>query len=101
MGTRLIDGLREIARRSGVITNIRGRGSLVAFTVDTPERRGQIIGDMFDNELIALPCGPNSVRYRLPYVIQAAEIDEILNRTEASLLPPTRREGLTRQEKGG
>jgi L-lysine 6-transaminase len=101
MGTRLIDGLREIARRSGVITNIRGRGSLVAFTVDTPERRGQIIGDMFDNELIALPCGPNSIRYRLPYVIQAAEIDEILNRTEASLLPPTRREGLTRQEKGG
>ena len=101
MGDRLIAGLRDIARRSGVITNVRGKGSLVAFSVDTPERRGQIIGDMFDNELIALPCGPNSIRYRLPYVIEPTEVDEVLNRTEDSLRPPTRREGLTRQEKGG
>jgi 4-aminobutyrate aminotransferase-like enzyme len=56
---------------------------------------------MFDNELIALPCGPNSIRFRLPFVIQPEEIDEILNRTEASLRPPTREHALTRQEKGG
>jgi 4-aminobutyrate aminotransferase-like enzyme len=56
---------------------------------------------MFDNELIALPCGPRSIRFRLPYVISADEIDEILARTEASLRPPTRQDGLTRQEKGG
>lgn len=101
MGDQLIEGLRQIARRSGVISNIRGRGSLVAFTVEAPERRGQIIASMFDNELIALPCGPSSVRFRLPYVIGPEEINEILNRTEASLKPPTRVDGLTRQEKGG
>ncbi|MDH3306319.1 MAG: L-lysine 6-transaminase [Acidimicrobiia bacterium] len=100
-GDRLIAGLRSIAHRSGVMSNIRGRGSLVAFTVDTPERRGQILGDMFDNELMALPCGPNSIRFRLPFVIQPGEIDEILNRTEASLRPPTRERPLTRQELGG
>ena len=100
-GERLISGLRQIAHRTGVISNIRGRGSLVAFTVETPERRGQILGDMFDHELIALPCGPSSIRFRLPFVIQPDEIDEILNRTEASLRPPSREHALTRQEKGG
>lgn len=100
-GDRLIDGLREIARHAGAISNIRGRGSLVAFTVETPERRGQILGDMFDNELLALPCGPRSIRFRLPFVIQPEEIDEILNRTELSLQTPGRDHALTRQEKGG
>ncbi len=101
MGDRLMDGLRDMARRTGAFSNVRGMGSLVAVSVDTPEHRGQILGDMFDNELIALPCGPRSIRFRLPYVISAEEIDEILARTEASLRPPTRQDGLTRQEKGG
>lgn len=100
-GERLIAGLREIARQAGVISNIRGRGSLVAFTVDTPERRGQILGDMFENELLALPCGPRSIRFRLPFVIQPEEIDEVLNRTEMSLRRPIRDHALTRQERGG
>jgi L-lysine 6-transaminase len=101
MGDRLVAGLRGIARRSGGFSNVRGKGSLVALTVDTPERRGQIIGTMFDNELLALPCGPNSIRFRLPYVIEPDDVDEILDRTEASLRPPSRADGLTRQEKGG
>jgi L-lysine 6-transaminase len=101
MGDRLMDGLRDMARRTGAFSNVRGRGSLVAVTVDSPERRGQILGDMFDNELLALPCGPSSIRFRLPYVITPDEIDEVLARTEASLRPPTREDGLSRQEKGG
>jgi len=101
MGDRLMTGLRDMARRTGAFSNVRGKGSLVAVSVDSPERRGQILGDMFDNELLALPCGPRSIRFRLPYVISAEEIDEVLNRTEASLRPPTREDGMTRQEKGG
>jgi L-lysine 6-transaminase len=100
-GDRLIQGLREIARHTGVISNVRGRGSLVAFTVDTPERRAQILVDMFDNELLALPCGPRSIRFRLPFVVQTEEVDEMLNRTEASLRPPSLVHPMTRQEKGG
>jgi 4-aminobutyrate aminotransferase-like enzyme len=56
---------------------------------------------MFDNELLALPCGPRSIRFRLPFVIQPEEIDEILNRTEVSLRPPSLVHPMTRQEKGG
>jgi L-lysine 6-transaminase len=101
VGDRLIAGLREVAPHTGVISNVRGRGSLVAFTVDTPEQRARILGDMFENELMALPCGPRSIRFRLPFVIQPEEVDEILNRTEASLRPSSRVHPMTRQEQGG
>jgi L-lysine 6-transaminase len=85
MGARLVAGLRDLARRRGGFANVRGLGSLVAITLPDGERRGAMLGRMFDNELMALPCGPDSIRFRLPYVISAEEIDEVLNRVESSL----------------
>ena len=85
MGDRLVAGLRGIARRTGAFTSPRGRGSLVAVTLPTAEARGKLLNDLFARELIALPSGPTSVRFRLPLIIQAAEIDEILNRVEAAV----------------
>ncbi|MBS1195305.1 MAG: lat [Actinobacteria bacterium] len=84
MGDRLLAGLRDIARRTGAFTNPRGRGSLAAFTMDSPEARGKMLDDLFARELVVLASGPTSVRFRLPLIIQAAEIDEMLDRVEAS-----------------
>jgi L-lysine 6-transaminase len=85
MGERLVAGLRDIARRSGAFTSPRGRGSLVAVTLETPEARGKLLEDLFARELVVLASGPTSVRFRLPLVIQAPEIDEILNRVDAAV----------------
>jgi L-lysine 6-transaminase len=85
MGERLVTGLRDIARRTGAFTSPRGRGSLAAITLPSPEARGKLLDGMSARELAALPSGPVSVRFRLPLVIQAAEIDEILNRVEAAV----------------
>jgi L-lysine 6-transaminase len=85
MGDRLVAGLRGIARRTGAFASPRGRGSLVAVTLETAEARGKLVGDLYARELIALPSGPTSVRFRLPLIINAAEIDEILNRVEAAV----------------
>ena len=85
MGDRLVAGLRGIARRTGAFTSPRGRGSLAAVTLPSAEARGRLLDGMFARELAALPSGPVSVRFRLPLVIQAAEIDEILNRVEAAV----------------
>jgi len=85
MGDRLIAGLRDIAGRTGGFSNVRGRGSLVAFTMESTERRNRLLEEMFARELVALPSGPTAVRFRLPYVVNPAEIDEMLNRVEASL----------------
>lgn len=85
MGDRLVVGLRDIARRTGSFRNARGKGSLVAVSLISPEQRDRMLGNLFDNEVMALPSGPRAIRFRLPYVIEAEEIDELLDRIEASL----------------
>jgi L-lysine 6-transaminase len=85
VGERLLAGLRDIARRTGAFTNVRGRGSLAAITLETTEQRDHLLGEMFARELVLLPSGSRAIRFRLPFVISPAEIDEILNRVEASL----------------
>jgi L-lysine 6-transaminase len=83
MGDRLVAGLRCIARATGAFSSPRGRGSLAAVTLPTTGARDQLLAGLFARELVALPSGPTSVRFRLPLIINAAEVDEILNRVEA------------------
>ena len=85
MGDRMVTGLRGIASATGAFTNTRGRGSLIAVTLETPDQRNALLNRMFEHEFLALPTGPESIRFRLPYVVGADEIDEMLNRVEASL----------------
>jgi L-lysine 6-transaminase len=85
MGDRLLAGLRDIARRTGGFDNVRGRGSLAAITLETAGGRDHLLREMFARELVLLPSGARAIRFRLPFVIGPAEVDEILNRVEASL----------------
>ena len=81
----MIQGLREIARETGSFSNVRGLGSLIAFTFDTPKARDRMVASMFENKVIALPCGAASVRFRLPFIMSDEEADLLLHRTAASV----------------
>ena len=83
MGENTLNGLRSIAEESNAFTNVRGRGSLIAFSFETPDARNAMISAMFAKQVLALPCGNRSVRFRLPLVINEQEVDELLNRVEA------------------
>lgn len=85
MGERMIAGLREVARSTGAFTNVRGVGSLIAFTLPNPEARGDMVKQMMENKLIALSSGTRSVRFRLPLIIQPSEVDQILDRVAKSV----------------
>ena len=84
-GKRLVERLRALAKAEGGFTNVRGLGSLVAFTLDTPEERNAMLARLFERELMALKSGVRSIRFRLPFVINAAEIDEMVKRVAAAL----------------
>jgi L-lysine 6-transaminase len=84
-GAELVAGLRGIAKDKGGFTNVRGKGSLVAFTCTDPSERAALLKRMMDRQLMALPCGKASVRFRLPLVVSAAEIGEVLSRVESSV----------------
>ena len=85
MGGRLVAGLRTMAAETGAFSNVRGVGSLVAVTMESGEARAAQLSRLFQNEVLALPSGPTSIRFRLPFVIQEAEIDELLARLRSSL----------------
>ncbi len=83
MGKRTLDGLRLMAIGSGAFTNVRGVGSLIAFSFETSEARGNMLNSLMDKKVMALPCGDDSVRFRLPLVINESEVDELLSRVAA------------------
>jgi L-lysine 6-transaminase len=85
IGARVLEGLRSIARETGAFTNVRGVGSFLAFTFESAEARDRMVSSLFEHQVIALPCGETSVRFRLPFVMSEAEADTLLERTAASV----------------
>ncbi|HIF42115.1 MAG TPA: L-lysine 6-transaminase [Planctomycetes bacterium] len=79
-GQQLVGGLRGIARDQGHISNVRGQGSMVAFTLESPEQRDECIRQMHARQLLVLASGEQAIRFRMPLVVTEAEIDQALER---------------------
>jgi L-lysine 6-transaminase len=85
VGDYIIDGLRSIAKETDVFTSVRGKGSLIAFTMPTQDHRTAILKAFWDAGVIALPCGARSVRFRLPLIMKIEDASELLNRTQVAV----------------
>lgn len=64
VGEFLLNGLQELARSHAKITNVRGRGLLLAFDCPDAEFRKQLRDSLYDHQMIALVCGDRSMRFR-------------------------------------
>ena len=83
MGRRLLEGLTSAASATGdKVSNVRGRGLMCAFDLPTTEARGDFLVRLRGNGVMALPCGPSTVRFRPPLNISSDEIDEGLEAIE-------------------
>ncbi len=85
VGEYMVAGLRDIAKESGTFEGVRGKGSLIAFTLPSPEHRTAMLSSLMDALVIALPCGTRSVRFRLPLIMTISDADELLCRTRAAI----------------
>ena len=85
VGERILRGLRAIARDSDAFGNVRGVGSLIAFTFDDTAARDRMLSALFERKMLALASGPHSVRFRLPLNLAADEADEMVSRVAACL----------------
>ncbi|MDG2200704.1 MAG: aminotransferase class III-fold pyridoxal phosphate-dependent enzyme [Phycisphaerales bacterium] len=90
IGEHVMSGLRSIASDTNAFKSVRGCGSLIAFTFDPAEARREMIAALFDRRVIALPCGEDSVRFRLPLNFTLEEADELLSRVESCVPLVTR-----------
>jgi L-lysine 6-transaminase len=88
-GQRFLDGLRALGLERGGFTNVRGLGSLVAFTLPTPAARDALLGALRTKHFLALSSGESSIRFRMPLNVSSSEVDLALERVAACL--PARR----------
>ena len=92
MGKSLLEGLTQIARGSDLISNVRGRGAMIAFDLPDPRARDIFRGLLLENGLVALKCGTRSIRFRPMLDLDAVSVEEGLGIVEKSLYD-SRRDG--------
>ncbi|MCY2960468.1 MAG: L-lysine 6-transaminase [Planctomycetota bacterium] len=88
-GERFVAGLRTLGKERGGFTNVRGKGSLVAFTLANPDARNALLKDLREKKFLALASGERAIRFRMPLNVSAREVDLALERIAACL--PARR----------
>jgi L-lysine 6-transaminase len=77
--TQVLEGLAALAAENpGKVTNIRGRGLVIAFDLETPEKRNALVSKILDNGAIILPCGHRTIRFRPPLNISEEEIQRAM-----------------------
>ena len=68
--------LRGLAARHPVVTDVRGRGLMCAFTLPDGALRGAVIAALRDEEdVLLLGCGTRSVRFRPALNVAEADLD--------------------------
>jgi len=84
-GDELVSGLRALAREKGGMTNVRGVGSLVAFTLESPAARDAMLRRLVEYKVLALASGEQAIRFRMPLVVTAEEVATALERVADAL----------------
>jgi len=83
MSTYLVDKLEELKDKYPTIKDIRGKGLLIGMEISTNTKDFQTI--CFENGLLLVPAGNNTIRFLPPLNVNKDEIDEMLVILEKSL----------------
>jgi 4-aminobutyrate aminotransferase len=73
VGAVLQEGLREIATGHQDVTDVRGRGLMVALELKTPELANRLVQSAFERGLLLLTAGNRAVRISPPLVLTEDE----------------------------
>jgi L-lysine 6-transaminase len=81
LGERLLADLESLgARYSPLLSNVRGRGLMCALDLPDTERRDEVLRRLYNDEhVIALGCGPRSIRFRPALSITQDELDQAIS----------------------
>jgi L-lysine 6-transaminase len=86
VGEHLLRGLRALeAELGGVMGNARGRGLMIAFDLETPDRRSSAHSKIVESGLLVLTCGTRSIRFRPHLNLTESEADQGLEIVRRSL----------------
>jgi acetylornithine/N-succinyldiaminopimelate aminotransferase len=83
MGAYLMSRLRDLAASTPLITEVRGRGLMVAIEVTVPSDR--VVAACLARGLLVNNVRPTAVRFVPPLIVGRAEIDEAIDKLGAAL----------------
>jgi len=83
-GEYILSQLTELSKKYPQMTNIRGRGLLIAFDLPTTQERDNYRRKAWDLGLLVITCGEKSIRLRPVLNISRAEVDEATSLFEAT-----------------
>jgi L-lysine 6-transaminase len=88
VGRYLHSRLEELAAEfPELVRDVRGRGLMRAFSLPSGAQRDALISRLWDNHVVMLASGPDSVRFRPALTVSYSEIDEAVAAVRAALLP--------------
>ncbi|MEV0670720.1 L-lysine 6-transaminase [Mycobacterium sp. NPDC050441] len=88
-GDYLRSQLRRLAADfADTVLDPRGRGLMCAFSLPTPAARDELIRRLWNSNVIMLPSGADSVRFRPALTVTRQEIDACLDAVRAALRSP-------------
>ena len=85
MGEYLLHVLTEVMKSHPAVRAVRGRGTLAAFDLPDRATRDALLASCFRQELLVLPCGDRSIRFRPSLDISADAIGRAGAQLEAAL----------------
>lgn len=86
VGKFILDRLSGMADdKAAGISNVRGRGLMIAFDLASGGQRDQLLEKLEKKGLLALPSGERSIRFRPHLIVTEEEASEALARLEQSL----------------
>jgi len=73
---RVGDKLMDQLSKDGRLSNVRGRGTFVAFDI---EERDRFIKEMYANRVLVMGCGENSIRLRPSLIFDEQDVDVFMS----------------------
>ncbi len=84
VGKYFLRRLEEIQPKHKDMSNVRGRGLMLAFDLPSEKKRDTFRKKCWKNGLAVLPCWPKSIRFRPPLTISEKEVDHAIELLEKS-----------------
>lgn len=78
MGARLAEGLRGLMTDKPVIAGVRGVAGMIGLALREEAPAAGACARLREAGLLTVPAGGNALRFLLPYIVTADEIDEAL-----------------------
>jgi L-lysine 6-transaminase len=86
VGQRLVAGLERLQAEFPSVTNVRGRGLMIAFDLPDGATRNTLRARCWENGLATLVCGSRSIRFRPPLTFSEEDADRSVEILRESLL---------------